>query len=145
MMKLLSSPSSPFVRKVRIAAGMKGVLDRIEMQPTDTNKGDADLYRQNPLGKIPCLITDSGMALYDSPVICEYLDTLAPEPVLFPKSGSERFGVLTQSALGDGILDAALLLVYESVSGRRICGSQTGLNGSSRRSTARLVSSRQRP
>jgi glutathione S-transferase len=114
MMKLLSSPSSPFVRKVRIAAGMKGVLDRIEMQPTDTNKGGEDLYRQNPLGKIPCLITDGGMALYDSPVICEYLDTLAPEPVLFPKSGSERFGVLTQGALGDGILDAALLLVYEN-------------------------------
>lgn len=112
-MKLLSSPSSPFVRKVRIAAGMKGVIDRIEMQPADTNKGDDYLYRQNPLGKIPCLITDSGMVLYDSPVICEYLDTLAPAPVLFPKSGTERFAVLTQGALGDGILDAALLLVYE--------------------------------
>lgn len=113
MMKLLSSPSSPFVRKVRIAAGMKGVLDRIEMHPADTNKGDPELYRQNPLGKIPCLVTDSGASFYDSPVICEYLDTLAPSPVLFPQSGIERFRVLTQGALGDGILDAALLLVYE--------------------------------
>ena len=112
-MKLLSSPSSPFVRKVTIAAGMKGVLDRIEMQPADINKGDENLYRQNPLGKIPCLITDSGVALYDSPVICEYLDTLAPAPVLFPKTGPERFAALTRGGLGDGILDAALLLVYE--------------------------------
>lgn len=113
MMKLLSSPASPFVRKVTIAAGMKGVLSRIDLRPADTNKGDADLNRLNPLGKIPCLITDDGVALYDSPVICEYLDTLAPTPVLFPKSGAERFAVMTRGALGDGILDAALLLVYE--------------------------------
>lgn len=113
MMKLLSSPASPFVRKVRIAAGMKGLLNQIDVQPADTNKGDDNLNRQNPLGKIPCLITDSGTALYDSPVICEYLDTLAPAPVLFPKAGAERFAALTRGALGDGILDAALLLVYE--------------------------------
>jgi glutathione S-transferase len=113
MMKLLSSPSSPFVRKVRVAAGMKGVLEQIELVPADTNKGDDNLYRLNPLGKIPSLTTESGMTLYDSPVICEYLDSLAPQPVLFPKSGAERFAVLTRGALGDGILDAALLLVYE--------------------------------
>ena len=113
MMKLLSSPSSPFVRKVRVAAGMKGVLEQIELVPADTNKGDDNLYRLNPLGKIPSLTIESGMTLYDSPVICEYLDSLAPQPVLFPKSGAERFAVLTRGALGDGILDAALLLVYE--------------------------------
>jgi glutathione S-transferase len=113
MMKLLSSPASPFVRKVRVAAGMKGVLDQIEVLPADTNKGDDNLNRLNPLGKIPCLLTDSGAVLYDSPVICEYLDSLTPQPVLFPKSGAERFAVLTRGALGDGMLDAALLLVYE--------------------------------
>jgi glutathione S-transferase len=112
-MKLLSSPSSPFVRKVKIAAGMKGVLSKIEQRPTDTIAGDDMLFGQNPLGKIPTLTTDSGDVLYDSPVICEYLDTLAPEPVLFPKSGAERFRTLTLGSLGDGILDAALLLVYE--------------------------------
>lgn len=112
-MKLLSSPSSPFVRKVKIAAGMKGVLDKIEQRPTDTNAGDDVLFGMNPLGKIPSLTTDSGDVLYDSPVICEYLDALAPEPVLFPKSGPERFKTLTLGSLGDGILDAALLLVYE--------------------------------
>lgn len=113
MMKLLSSPASPFVRKVRIAAGMKGVSDRIETVPADTNKGDDNLNGFNPLGKIPCLVTDDGVALYDSPVICEYLDTLAPSPALFPKGGAERFGVLTRGAMADGILDAAVLLVYE--------------------------------
>ena len=113
MMKLLSSPASPFGRKVKIAAGMKGVLGKIDIQPADTNKGDENLYRQNPLGKIPCLVTESGEAIYDSPVICEYLDGLAPDPVLFPKSGPARFKTLTMGALADGILDAALLLVYE--------------------------------
>lgn len=112
-MKLLSSPSSPYVRKVRITAALKGVSDRIEQQPTDTNVGNPDFFKTNPLGKIPCLITDDGKVLYDSPVICEYLDTLAPSPVLFPKSGPERFATLTLGALADGILDAALLLVYE--------------------------------
>ena len=112
-MKLLSSPASPFGRKVKIAAGMKGVLGKIEIMPADTNAGDENLNRQNPLGKIPCLVLDSGEALYDSPVICEYFDTLAPDPVLFPKSGTARFKTLTLGALGDGILDAALLLVYE--------------------------------
>jgi glutathione S-transferase len=92
---------------------MKGVIDKIDMQGADTNKGDENLNRQNPLGKVPCLITDVGEALFDSPVICEYLDTLAPSPVLFPKSGPARFKTLTLGALADGILDAALLLVYE--------------------------------
>jgi glutathione S-transferase len=113
MMKLLSSPASPFGRKVKIAAGMKCVLGKIDIQPADTNAGDENLYKQNPLGKIPCLVLDGGQALYDSPVICEYFDTLAPDPILFPKSGADRFKTLTLGALGDGILDAALLLVYE--------------------------------
>lgn len=112
-MKLLSSPASPFGRKVKIAAGMKGVLGKIDIQPADTNAGDENLYKQNPLGKIPCLVLDGGEALHDSPVICEYFDTLAPDPILFPKSGPDRFKTLTLGALGDGVLDAALLLVYE--------------------------------
>ena len=112
-MKLLGSPASPFVRKVLLTAAVKGMADRITLQPADTNKGDPALERENPLGKIPCLVTGSGPALYDSHVICEYLDSLAPSPVLFPKPGPERWRVLTMGALCDGILDAALLLVYE--------------------------------
>jgi len=113
-MKLLFSPASPYVRKVRITAAMKGVADRIENVPTDTLPlVNEDLRRENPLSKIPVLITDDGMRIFDSHVICEYLDTLAPEPRLFPASGPERFRTLTLGALADGMLDAALLLVYE--------------------------------
>lgn len=113
MMKLYGSPASPFVRKVLLSAALKGCAERITLQAADTNKGDDTLNRQNPLGKIPCLVTEGGMSIYDSHVICEYLDSLAPSPVLFPKSGDERWRVLTLGALADGVLDAALLLVYE--------------------------------
>ena len=112
-MKLLSSPSSPYVRKVMITAALKGVASMIELSPTNTNVVDEALNQKNPLAKIPCLVTDSGDAIFDSHVICEYLDSLAPSPVLFPKTGSERWRALTLGALGDGILDAAILLVYE--------------------------------
>lgn len=114
MMQLLSSPTSPFGRKVKITADMKGLLDKIDIKPADTNAADENLYRHNPLGKIPCLIPQGGTPLYDSPVICEYLDSLSPSPVLFPKSGPARWTALTHGALGDGIIDAAILLVYES-------------------------------
>ena len=112
-MKLLGSPASPYVRKVLLTTAMKGLGDRIAMTAADTNKGDDALNRQNPLGKIPCLVTEDGQSIYDSHVVCEYLDSLAPSPVLFPPTGSSRWRTLTLAALGDGILDAALLLVYE--------------------------------
>ncbi|NJO36224.1 MAG: glutathione S-transferase, partial [Rhodospirillales bacterium] len=114
MMKLLSHPLSPYVRKARIAMAMKDVADRIELVTVDTNPLDnPELSRANPLAKIPALIIDDSTAIYDSHVICEYLDSLAPSPVLFPKGGMERIRTLTLGSLADGILDAALLLVYE--------------------------------
>lgn len=113
MMTLLTGLLSPFGRKVRMAAQMKGLNERITIQAADTNSGDPALNEKNPLGKIPCLITDDGQAIYDSHVICEYLDSLAPTPVLFPKSGAERWRTLTLGALGDGMCEAAVLLVYE--------------------------------
>jgi glutathione S-transferase len=114
MMKLLGSPLSPYVRKALITAELKGLAGRIELIPADTNKGDETLFQKNPLGKIPCLLTEDGQSIFDSHVVCEYLDSLAPSPVLFPRSGPERWRTLTLGALGDGILDAALLLVYET-------------------------------
>ncbi len=113
MMKLMSSPLSPYGRKVKIAARMKDLDSKIELLLTDTNKGDDALNKLNPLGKIPCLITEQSEAIFDSHVICEYLDSVGSGPVLFSKSGAERWRTLTMGALGDGILDAALLLVYE--------------------------------
>jgi glutathione S-transferase len=93
---------------------MKGLADEIEMVAVDTNPGDnVEINSANPLGKIPALIVDGKTAIFDSQVICEYLDTLAPRPVLFPPSGPERWKTLVLASLADGILDAALLLVYE--------------------------------
>jgi glutathione S-transferase len=114
MMTLLSHPFSPYGRKVKIATALKGLADRIEVVQVDTNPlQNPDITRANPLGKIPALVIDGDTAIYDSHVICEYLDCLAPTPVLFPKGGVERMRTLTLGALADGILDAALLLVYE--------------------------------
>ena len=114
MMTLLSHPFSPYGRKVKIATALKGLKDRIEVVQVDTNPlENTDITRANPLGKIPALVIDGDTAIYDSHVICEYLDSLAPAPALFPKGGVERMRTLTLGALCDGILDAALLLVYE--------------------------------
>jgi len=114
MLTLLSHPLSPYGRKVKIAMALKGLKDRIEVVQVDTNPLDnPGITRVNPLGKIPALVIDGDTAIFDSNVICEYLDTLAPAPVLFPKGGVERMRTLTLGSLADGILDAALLLVYE--------------------------------
>jgi glutathione S-transferase len=113
-MQLLSHPFSPYGRKVTLATALKGLEDRIEVTQVDTNPLDnPEITTANPLGKIPALIIDGDTAIFDSHVICEYLDSLAPAPVLFPKSGVERIKTLTLGSLADGMLDAALLLVYE--------------------------------
>lgn len=114
MMKLLSSPLSPYVRKVSITMAMKGLKSQVEVCPVDSSlPNNPELTSQNPLGKIPTLITSDGLVLFDSKVICEYLDAQASGPALFPASGPARFKTLAMGALADGILDAALLLVYE--------------------------------
>ena len=114
MMQLAASEVSPFVRKVRITIALKGLERDIEIVTGDSDaERQAALRARNPLGKIPTLILDDGTTVYDSHVICEYLDSLAPSPVLFPRSGQERWQTLVLGALADGILDAALLLVYE--------------------------------
>ena len=114
-MKLRYSPTSPFVRKVMVTALETGLVDRIEKIPSSVTpiKPNEDVARENPLVKVPALTTDEGLVLYDSPVICEYLDTLHGGPKLFPASGKARWIALRQQALGDGILDAAILGRYE--------------------------------
>lgn len=111
-MKLLYSPTSPYARKVRITAIEKGLADRIEIVGVDV-LGKPDAVRgDNPLAKIPTLVLDDGASLFDSVVICEYLDTLAPAPKLIP-DGATRFEVLKRQALADGVMDAAFNLVME--------------------------------
>ena len=113
-MKLRYSPSSPFVRKVTVSAIETGLAERIEHVPTNTRDPASNLSDDNPLGKIPALITDDGGILYDSPVICEYLDSLHQGPKLFPPAGAARWAALRQQALADGLVDAIVLQVVES-------------------------------
>jgi len=114
--KLRYSPASPYVRKVMVVALETGLEKRLEKQPIQVApiKPSPELAGENPLMKIPALTTDDGMVLYDSPVICEYLDSLHSGAKLFPAAGAARWTALRQQALGDGILDAALLARYES-------------------------------
>jgi glutathione S-transferase len=111
MLVLRYSPASPFARKVRIAADLLGLSGRIELVVADTNDPADPVRRDNPLGKIPVLVLEDGCALYDSAVIVGYLDHLAGGGLI--PTGDERFAVLTHEALADGLMEAALLQVYE--------------------------------
>ena len=114
-MKLWHSPPSPFARKVRVCAielGLAGKIDMIETRVAP-NKPNLELARENPLIKIPALATDDGTVLYDSRVICEYLDALAGGNRMFPAAGAARWDALRRQALGDGIIDAGVLRRYE--------------------------------
>ena len=103
-MKLAHSPASPYVRKVTACAIKRGIDNKIERLKIGTT--DPALLQYNPLSKVPTLVTDDGACIYDSPVICEYLDSIGSAPKLFPAPGPARWKALTQMALGDGILDA---------------------------------------
>ncbi|MBC7484486.1 MAG: glutathione S-transferase [Rhizobacter sp.] len=115
-MKIYFSPSSPYVRKCLVTAHELGLNERIELLPSNAHpvQRDAQIIASNPLGKVPTLLTDDGTTLYDSRVICEYLDELAGG-TLFPRSGPARWQALTLQSLADGMLDAALLARYEDV------------------------------
>ncbi len=107
-MKLFHSPTSPYVRKVMACAIVRGLDGRIEIVPTNPHQSPPGLIAANPLSKVPCLVADDGMAFFDSPVICEYLDSLGHAPPLFPPAGPARWRALLLQAMGDGILDAAV-------------------------------------
>ncbi|HEY1475522.1 MAG TPA: glutathione S-transferase family protein [Pseudolabrys sp.] len=113
-MILKSSPASPFGRKVRIAAAVLGLADKIEVRETDLNDPADSIRVQNPLGKIPALILDDGTVYYDSRVILDVLDHLAGGGRIIPREPQARFAAVRLQALCDGILDASILLVYEN-------------------------------
>lgn len=112
MMILRFSPSSPFVRKVRIAISLLGLDNDVTMERADTTDPSDSLRKINPLGKIPVLVVD-GSAIYDSRVILEYLDERAGGGKLVPREPKRRLDALRLQALCDGILDASILTVYE--------------------------------
>ena len=109
---LRTSAASPFGRKVRIAIDVLGLAPQIRVVAADTNDPADTLRQQNPLGKIPTLVLDNGEALFDSRVIVEYLNAVDGRDLLIPANGA-RIGALRQQSLADGLLDAALLQVYE--------------------------------
>ena len=112
MLVLRSSSASPFGRKVKLTASILGLSDRIQIVDADTLNPEDSIRQQNPLGKIPALILENGEVLYDSRVIVDYLDHLAGGGGVIP-NGAGRFSALRDQALADGIMDAALLQVYE--------------------------------
>ena len=114
MMILRSSPSSPFGRKVRLALGMLGFDGDTKIEAADTTDVNDSVRRQNPLGKIPVLIAEDGIAYYDSRVILDYLDDRAGGGKIVPRDAVARLAALRLQALCDGILDASILTVYES-------------------------------
>lgn len=114
-MKLRFSPTSPYVRKVWVAVletGLEDSIERIMVSPL--NREDV-LNSPSPLGKIPCLETDDGMVLYDSPVILDYLDSRHDGARLIPEAGPVRWEVLRRQALGDGMLHNTVNIYIESL------------------------------
>ncbi len=107
-MKLHFSPTSPYVRKVRACAISRGIEGQIELVPTNANDSPLELLANNPLSKVPTLVTDDGVALFDSPVICEYLDSIGDALPMFPSHGAARWRALKFQAMADGILDASV-------------------------------------
>jgi glutathione S-transferase len=110
MMKLHWSPKSPYVRKVMVCAHELGLVDRIELVRSVAAmlKPNARLMEDNPLSKIPTLVLPDGFTLFDSVVICEYLNDLGGG-TLFPREGADKWQALRWHAFGDGLLDAAIL------------------------------------
>jgi glutathione S-transferase len=108
------TPLSPFGRKVRMAISRLGLWDRIETVKADPMDAADPLRRDNPLGKIPTLVTDDGKPVFDSRVILEYLDHVAGGGKLIPAAWPERIETLTLQAMCDGVMDACILIVYEA-------------------------------
>ncbi len=111
-MQLISSPASPFVRKVRVLLHETGLADQVEELPVATTAlaTAPEAMAANPLGKIPALLRDDGPAIYDSRVICRYLDARA-EAGLYPEA--RLWDVLTLEATADGMMESGVLMVYE--------------------------------
>ena len=114
MMIRRSSPASPFGRKVRLAASVLGLAQDIEVTDTDLNDAADPIRAQNPLGKVPTLVAEDGITYFDSRVILDFLDHRAGGGRIVPRGDAARLAALRLQALCDGILDASLLIIYES-------------------------------
>jgi glutathione S-transferase len=107
-MKLRYSPTSPYVRKVRIMLIETGLDKAVELVPTNPWAADTDLGEDNPIGKVPTLVDNDGHQVFDSRVIVDYLDAMHGGARLIPVEGKARLATRTLQALADGMLDAAV-------------------------------------
>ena len=114
-MRLRHSHTSPFVRKVAVLLHETGLIDRVAFDTVDGWSEPDLLTDDNPLSMVPTLLLDDGRCLYDSPVVCEYLDSCHDGASMIPASGDARWQVLQEQALGDGMLDCAVLVFMETV------------------------------
>ena len=112
-MLLRALPHSPYVRKVRVAVHETGLADRVDYVEAHVFDPATPLLEENPLAKVPALVRDDGSVLYDSTVICQYLDTLHKGPRLFPPEGETLWQALRRNALGDGLGQAATWNIRE--------------------------------
>ena len=114
-MQLFYSANSPYVRKIMILLHEIGRADEVELiaDYKSSAASAAEKLAHNPLNKVPILVTDDGMAIFDSSVIGQYLDTLHSGPRFYPESGMARWQTLRNEAIGDGMSDAAILVIYE--------------------------------
>lgn len=115
-MKLFYQTHSPYARKVLVLAHETGLVDRLDVidhETSPTRRNDA-VFRANPLGKVPVLVLEEGYALFDSNVICEYLDGLHAGPRMLPANGWRRLDALRLQALAQGIADAGILVRWET-------------------------------
>src|SRR3546814_13763865 len=112
-MQLFYSPTSPYARKCRVVARERGLMADLEEVVCNPMEDPAALHASNPLGKVHCLVLDDGVAVFDSPVIAEYLDGPGNEPALIPAAGPARIQVLLPAALAQGTPASACATTLE--------------------------------
>ena len=112
-MKLLSSPTSPFARKVRVLIREKGASDRVEEEMVSALSDPAELHDANPLGKVPALLLDDGTTLFNSPLICQFLDEELDGQKFLPPSGKAYWADMRLQTIGDGMAEASVSITFE--------------------------------
>src|ERR1700683_1935252 len=144
-MKLYYSATSPFVRKCLVSAHELGLRGRIELVPAAPHPVNRDraLIVCNPLGKVPTLVTEDGAVLYDSRVICEYLNALG-DGHLIPPEPAARWSILRDEALADGMLEAAVLVRYATFARPEILRWKDWIDGQMDKVTCGLTEIEQR-
>ncbi|MDO8288367.1 MAG: glutathione S-transferase N-terminal domain-containing protein [Parvibaculum sp.] len=114
-MQLFSSPTSPFVRKIRVLIREKGATDKVRETVVAALSDPAELHAANPLGQVPALLLDNGRQIINSPLICQFLDEELGGHKLIPPFGEPHWDDMRLQTIGDGIAEAAVSLSFEGM------------------------------